>query len=265
MKFVRIEPLPTLKNLIECYWFIANDEPDGEPQKVIPDGFTELVFHCKNQFEININGQWQSQAKYLIAGQISKYFYLRDTGPAAMIAVKFKPAAITQLFGIDMHKCTDQTIDIETLDISALNELKQQVLPFLDEETAKQVFDNFFVSLPKPRTGRPIDNAVNLIFEKKGMIKAEEIANEVGLGLRQLERLFKKYIGLSPKYYCRIIKFNYIYELMQKGSTDWAKIIYLSGYYDQSHFIRNFKAFTGEDPSGYAFKEQNMANFFLNK
>ncbi len=97
------------------------------------------------------------------------------------------------------------------------------------------------------------------------MATVAELCQAGSLGERQLQRLFKRYIGLSPKYYARIIRFNHIFQLIKEGGHNWAEIIFLSGYYDQSHFIRNFKAFTGEDPSGYFFQEQNMANFFLNK
>jgi AraC-like DNA-binding protein len=264
MKFIRIDPAPALAHLIECYWIIENDEPDGEAQKVIPDGFAELVFHYKNQFQININGYWQEQAKYLIAGQITKFFYLRDTGPAGMVAVKLKPAALTQLFGVSMEQITDQTIAIADFENPKLRELLDQVLPFVDQHQAKQVFDRFFTAL-LPAEETPITNAIQLIFETKGLVTVAKLAEAAKVSSRQLSRLFTKYIGVAPKYYCRIIRFNYIYELIQDKKREWAEIVYLSGYYDQSHFIRDFKAFTGEDPSAYAFDEKNMANFFLNK
>jgi transcriptional regulator GlxA family with amidase domain len=82
---------------------------------------------------------------------------------------------------------------------------------------------------------------------------------------RQLERLFKKYIGLSPKFYSRIIRFNHIFQLVKEKRISWLEITHLSGYFDQSHFIRDFKAFTGEEPSQYFFDAPDMANFFLKK
>jgi AraC-like DNA-binding protein len=265
MKFKRIESLSSLKHLIECYWLIENDNAEPEAQKVIPDGFTELIFHYRNPYQINIDGVWHQQTKYLFAGQISQFFYLKNTGPVGMIAVKLKPAAFTQLFNVDMHLYTNEAVDLATLKIEKLEELKQKVIPFTNEEEAKHIFDEFFAGLLTTIKENPVTKAIDLIFETNGLIKVEEIAAKTGVGARQLERLFKKYIGLTPKYYCRIIRFNYIYQLIQQGNTSWQEIVYLSGYYDQSHFIRNFKAFTGEDPSLYAFEEKNMANFFLNK
>jgi transcriptional regulator GlxA family with amidase domain len=87
----------------------------------------------------------------------------------------------------------------------------------------------------------------------------------VGLSERSLERYFKQWIGLTPKFYSRIIRFAHIFELVNKDQKNWAEISAQAGFYDQAHFIKNFRAFTGEEPSKYGFKEANMANFFLQK
>jgi transcriptional regulator GlxA family with amidase domain len=97
------------------------------------------------------------------------------------------------------------------------------------------------------------------------MITVAEITAIAGVGERHLERLFKQYIGLSPKFFTRIIRFSTIFQLIEQQDPSWAGLAYETGYFDQSHFIRNFKAFTGEDPSRYGFDEKNMANFFLKK
>ena len=63
----------------------------------------------------------------------------------------------------------------------------------------------------------------------------------------------------------RIIRFNYIFKLIQDNNQSWSGLAYEASYFDQSHFIRNFRDFTGENPSDYDFDEKNMANFFLQK
>ena len=110
-----------------------------------------------------------------------------------------------------------------------------------------------------------IRNAIVLILESNAAVSVAGIAKQVNVSERQLERLFKRYIGLSPKFYCRIIRFSYIFEQVQNKEVEWSELAQLTGFYDQSHFIKNFQEFTGEDPSGYFFDEINMANFFLNK
>ena len=98
------------------------------------------------------------------------------------------------------------------------------------------------------------------------MAPVADICKQTGCSERQLERMFRKYIGLSPKLYSRIIRFAHIFQVVQ-GSKEMngSQLGIASGYYDQSHFIKNFKAFAGEEPSGYFFDQSNLANFFLRK
>jgi transcriptional regulator GlxA family with amidase domain len=96
-------------------------------------------------------------------------------------------------------------------------------------------------------------------------LEIEELAKQVHISKRQIQRDFKNYVGLSPKKYARILRFNYIFKLMQEKDMKWVDIAIQSGYFDQAHFIKNFKEFTGEEPSNYGFDDKNMSNFFLNK
>ena len=98
-----------------------------------------------------------------------------------------------------------------------------------------------------------------------GHVSVTELCDHVATGERNLERIFRTYIGLSPKFFGRIIRFNKIFELVQIEDPSWSDLVFETGYYDQSHFIRNFKAFTGEDPTRYLFSSPSLANFFLAK
>lgn len=265
MKFVRINPDPAVQHLIECYWIIESMETQAREEKIIPDGFTELIFHYGDAYVSNLNNDKQTQVHNLLAGQISNYFYINNTGISGMVAVKLKPAGLAQLFGIEMSNYTDKVVDIAQLNDERLFELCGLIVPFAAEDTVKKIFDDYFMRMVRSAKTSTVTAAIDLIFETNGMAPVKDLANIAGVGERQLERLFKKYVGLSPKYYARIIRFNYIFKLIQAHDTPWADIVYQAGYYDQSHFIRNFKAFTGEDPSSYFFEEDNMANFFLKK
>ena len=265
MKFIRIDPHSSVSQLIECYWMMQGDDPSPRIEKIIPDGFTELIFNYGSVYEAKTDKDWEVQTPNLLAGQISSFFHLKNTGPTGSFAIKLKPAALTQLFGLSMDQYLDKIVELETIPNPKLTALKAKVLPFENEQRLKVVLDDYFIGLSQNATKNPLQNTLDLIFNSNGMAPVSEMAAVAGVGERQLERLFKKYIGLSPKYYARIIRFNYIFQLIKSKNSTWAEIVYQSGYYDQSHFIRNFKAFTGEDPSSYFFEEKNMANFFLNK
>jgi len=163
-----------------------------------------------------------------------------------------------------MSQYTDRIADVDTANAKLL-ELRDKIIPIENEHRSKEILDNYFLEISRDITESPVVFAIDLIFSSNGMVSVKELTEKAGVGERQLERLFKRYVGLSPKFFARIIRFNYIFQLIQSKNTPWAEIVYQSGYYDQSHFIRNFKAFTGEDPTSYFFDEDNMANFFLKK
>lgn len=267
MLFKRISPAPGLEQIIECYWIIENDDPAPQLQKIIPDGFCEIIFHYGDPYRIQLKADWETQSHSLLAGQIRQYFFLENTGISGVTGIKLQPAALTHLFNLDMHLFTDRVVPLpETLG-KRLEALEQSLLATRDHDVVVSLLDEYFTKLLSTTAYVPnaADNAVQLIFSHKGMIPVKDIIAQLGTSERQLERVFKKYIGLSPKFYARIIRFSTIFQLIRENAPEWVGLAYESGFYDQSHFIRNFKAFTGEDPSQYGFSEQNMANFFLKK
>lgn len=269
MVFSRIEPESPLSRFIDCYWVIESSDPTPRREKIIPDGFSEIILHHSkaDPYRINLSGRWEMQTKSLLGGQISKYFYLENSGQSGMVGIKCKPTALTHLFNLTMTDYTDRVVDLYETGNNSLIEFAEYVQTIEHTETKLEALNRFFGGLINDTdpTESPVDVAVNMIFAKHGTVSVKELVTAAMISERQLERLFQKYIGLSPKFFTRIIRFNYIFQLMQQGDPTWADLSYQSGFYDQSHFIRNFKTFTGEDPSSYLYDEKNMANFFLRK
>ena len=267
MFFRRVEPKPDLTQFIECYWIIGDEDTIPKKEKIIPDGFAEMIFHFGDPYRVKLNKEWELQSKSLLAGQIRHYFYLENTGASSIIGVKLRPTAITHLYQIPMHELTGKVADIPILLNDQLKDIERDIRSVADYDQQIDLLNEYFRKHPAYDNYKPTaaDHAVNKIIESKGMINLNEIHDSVNLGERQLENLFKKYVGLSPKFFTRIIRFNYIFQLVQKKNQNWSGLAYEAAYYDQSHFIRNFKSFTGENPSAYAFDEKNLANFFLNK
>jgi AraC-like DNA-binding protein len=264
MIYKRIHPSPQATHWIECYWIVENSDPTPVPQKIIPDGFPEIIFHFADPYRINLQDSWMVQGQSLLAGQITKYFFLENSGRASIFGIKLKPTALTHLFGIQMDLYNDDVANLNTVSCSELMDLEEEVRKQVDHESRVAICDNFFGKF-SPSSKIKVDEAVAMIMEAHGAVTVKEISELLGITERQLERLFKKYVGLSPKLYSRIIRLAEIFQLYEKGDQSWASLAYSGGFADQSHFIRNFKAFTGEDPSQYGFDEKNMANFFLKK
>jgi AraC-like DNA-binding protein len=267
MFFKRFAPAEELKDIIDCYWIIEDDNATPQQQKIIPDGFNEIIYHYGSPYRINLGCGWEVQSPNLLAGQIRKHFFLENTGPSGIIGVKIQPTALTHLFDLSMQPFTDRVADISS--IAGLERLL--LLEYLrdvhDHDERVTILNDRFRKILSATTYKKTaaDQAVDLILANHGMIPVSTITKSIGIGERQLENLFRKYIGLTPKFFMRIIRFNYIFKLVQDNHQSWSSLAYEASYFDQSHFIRNFRDFTGENPSDYSFDEKNIANFFLQK
>ena len=108
------------------------------------------------------------------------------------------------------------------------------------------------------------DYAANLIVDQRGMVNINQLIDEMYVCRRQFERKFLQKVGVSPKYYARIRRIGYLCnELAQKRwqINDWQDLVYQCGYYDQSHFIKEFTEFTGKSPSLYVKNNVELANY----
>lgn len=263
MQFNRIEPPAQLKHLVECYWIAKSNDPTPLLQKIIPDGFPEIIFHFADPYRIELKTEWETQAPSLVAGQITKFFFLENSGQSDILGIKLKPAALTQLFSTDMSLLKDEVISLQDFGNKELHRINLLIRESNDSNDRIKIINDYLIKLPLQIN--PVEKAIECIFSSNGMLTVTSICEQCEITERQLERYFKKYIGLSPKFYARLIRFSYIFQIAQEKKLSWTEVGLESGFYDQPHFIKNFKAFTGEDPSRYFFDEPNLANFFLKK
>jgi transcriptional regulator GlxA family with amidase domain len=95
-----------------------------------------------------------------------------------------------------------------------------------------------------------MQRTVSMIMESIGNITVKELSTKLNISDRQIERKFKEQIGISPKMFSRLIRINYVFKLLRTNpELNWQDVIFLCGYYDQAHFIRDFKEISGESPN----------------
>ena len=109
------------------------------------------------------------------------------------------------------------------------------------------------------------DEIVKAIDSSHGDVSMSSLQTQFGISDRTMERMFKEQVGVSAKRYARIVRFRYIFQLVQKPEWSKAEATYLAGYFDQAHFNKEFKEFSGEDPGTYFARHHELANFFLNR
>jgi AraC-like DNA-binding protein len=209
------------------------------------------------------------QPNMLFAGQISNHFYLENTGKSGILGIKLQPAAFYNLFRIAMSVFTNKVVDLRSvIPAETTDRANDLVKPGIHPDERIRMAESWLLgmqTIQNPSNTSKVQQALDLIFEQNGLVDIGTIAQKINCTTRHLEREFKKAVGLAPKLFSRIIRFNYIFQLMKEDNASWISIALDSGHFDQAHFIKNFKEFTGEEPSRYGFDDVNLANFFLKK
>jgi AraC-like DNA-binding protein len=192
-------------------------------------------------------------------GQITKPSKLSYTGNISAFGICFQPHALKCVFGIDANELTDTGIDFNLV---KNNKRLDFIGRLADEETAEgriNILSNYLFYQHQSnnrQTDETVKYAIALIVKSKGTLALKELQQKLQLSERSLERKFSQSIGISPKLFSRICRFQE--SLSQIRTSDYDKlsdIAYENSYADQAHFIRAFKEFTGFSP--LEFKRQS--------
>ena len=196
---------------------------------------------------------------------MSRYFLLQNTGESSMFGITFSPAALTHLFGLRMKEYRDRVANLSGVP-GPLRDLFTAVNECNTPDDRISVSQNFLSRyITTESITHPIEDILKSMRADHGSRSIADVCKDYSISERQLERLFDRYVGLPPKYYARVLRFSHIFKLIQEGSVTWSDVVFLSGYYDQSHFIRDFRMFTGQDPSSFNYGKDSLTHFFTGK
>jgi AraC-type DNA-binding domain-containing proteins len=241
VSYTEIMPAETLQPYIYCYWLLQTNQILDAPfvYRVVADGCIDIYFELSNPLDSWVMGFCKKYTEFPLA-QSFKY-----------VGVRFLPAMFPQLFGINASELSNK--------YTALADVLPKVAVFIADRfygaatinEVKAVFDSYFISILD--TSAAPDNrfydALGLILHHHGMVNVET-SLDMGISPRQLRRLFDHYVGTSAKTFSQVVRFQNILQAKPSvQSLRQNKLFFDAGYYDQSHFIKEFKTFYGVTPS----------------
>jgi AraC-like DNA-binding protein len=189
-------------------------------------------------------------------------------GISGAVGVFFKPGALQTVLRYSMPELSDKPIELEALTGNQFKNVCDQ-LPELELSKKVQFLEEFLIRYIKADTINTMccsDRAVNIIVRQKGNVTIEHLADQVNVSRQFLSRQFSERIGISPKHFARIVRFNALHRfLASQPKTRLVDVTYNFGYFDQSHFIKDFIEFMGMSPSEYLVLSTEMADFNAGK
>ena len=269
MQYNEFPPCDLLKYHVKCIWVLeapADSQPDFE--KIFPDGSAELIFHFGDPFESRAGNKITIQDKLFVYGQISRYIELRPSGVAGVLGVRFKPSGLAAFSDASQSDLTDKVWPVAEVFRNPGSDMPEKLSGTSSIREKIAIMEDFLVSNlasdPKDFDAEILRNLNYLAARFSSSANnslVSEIAASENISRRELERRFKYYVGLSPKQLIKIARFQKVLNKSFKAES-LTELAYLCGYYDQSHFIRDFKEFAGITPAAFLKQPTTLTEIF---
>ncbi len=223
-------------------YFILTNAPDQSPtaELIIPDCTPGIMYIEEGQIERKSKDQvvvLQAGNSYLFGQKTSAVEYHFSETPVKAYGLKLLPNTLFNLVGIEASELTNQMIPIEDTPLS------NQFL--IDHLTKHTVFPRVHDDQSTPF----LKHMISKIHASKGLISIDHLAQQSGISYKKMQRLFKKHVGITPKLYARIVRFNYSIRVGTRENKSLTHLAFESGFFDQNHFIKETRKMTGRVPS----------------
>jgi AraC-like DNA-binding protein len=271
MKYQELDPHPALAPWVKCYWVLEDDTHDAKSlmaspvEPIHPDGHAELIFHRGDCFELARAGGYERQSRALVFGQLERSIELRAPPRVATLGVRFQPAGMAPLFGVDAAELTGGWHPLVDVGGAWAGELESRVLESEDNGEALAAIDaTLRARFESARPDAVVDGVVERLKLSKGQARVGDLAKVSGLSNRQLERRFLHGVGLPPKRIAGIFRLHDAFTVLAAGTSPLLiDVAHHCGYFDQSHFIRDFRRVTGLPPSRFLREQGSMTRLFV--
>lgn len=256
MRYREIKPCPELRRFIECFWTLKS-EPHNlhdlniTQEPILPDGCVELILNSGTPFDqIADTGERIKQPSHFVVGQMTRPVLIAPSGEVALIGIRFHPGGTMPFLKQPLHELTNQVTELAGLDHALDGELLEAVVGSASLGERIPAIESCLIRRARNFAGdQRLLKLTAAAVSVNGRITIDRLADAAGVSARQLERRFLGEVGIGPKLFCRILRFQQVFRAVAQNSTGWAALAIDCGYYDQAHLIRDFQEFAHQTPA----------------
>ncbi|MBC7805965.1 MAG: AraC family transcriptional regulator [Akkermansiaceae bacterium] len=241
VRYRELSPDPRLQPFVYCYWQLSTNQPLAETflYRVVADGCMDVFI------------DWNDPSKNYVMGFSTKHTEFALTGTFNYVGIRFLPTALPLIYRIDASQLTDRVEPLGQVLPRVADDLANLMPEQRSTDSMRTAFDAYLLQAlahSNLKIETSLLSAIDTILTSQATL-AHGRDLDSGISARQLRRLFALFVGDSPKVFSRVIRFQrllYLQSLTQTRADE--KLYYSLGYYDQAHFIKEFKTFYGQTP-----------------
>ncbi|HEU4770349.1 MAG TPA: DUF6597 domain-containing transcriptional factor [Pyrinomonadaceae bacterium] len=259
MLYLSYRPGPPLNEFIDYLWLIEGGQ-SPRLEKILPCGASELVVNLKNN-EINIHDPQQPERYRQLSGAVfsgaySQSFICDALQHESIMGVHFKPGGAFPFLDTHASELADAHANVADLWGRSGVELRERLCTAVTPQQRFRIMADVLNSRLARNTAR--DREMRFALEMFAMrnTSIREVSRELRVSHRRFIQMFSSHVGLAPKLFCRILRFQRARVLAEKlEAPNWAAVAVACGYFDQSHLIKDFKEFSGSTPGIYSVQQ----------
>jgi len=254
VRYLVSTPDQPLGNFIERFWFFS-DAPPHLKERIVPSGTIELVINLHEDelriYDAERQGHCNRFSGAVFSGAYAKPFAIDTLEHACVVGVHFRPGGAFPVLGVPASELSDAHVDLETLWGRSALELRERLCAAATPTERFRLLEKAFTTrlIGALEGHRAVRAALNAFGRD---VSIREVAEHVGLSQRRFIQAFSNQVGMRPKLFCRVQRFQRALEFVRKiAAPDWADVAAACGYFDQSHLIHDFQTFSGLSPTEY--------------
>ena len=257
------KPKPPLSKFVDIFWLYEGYEPQPKTERILPTGTLELVINLR-QNELRIYDAERPENCSRLSGAVVSGASGRGFAPAEeafIIGVHFKPGGAFPFLGLPAGDLADTHVDLETLWGPSAGRLRERLCEARTSAERFQLLQEALLSrlCHGVEQHYSVSAALEMFGKNQAGPRVRDAAKYLGLSQRRFIQVFKGEVGMTPKLFSRIQRFQQTRTFIQHNpSFNWADLAVDLGYFDQSHFIREFLEFSGLSPTDYISRQKRF-------
>ncbi len=261
-------PRSPLDEFVELFVYFKGVQHSHSVDRFLPNGDVEILidFHDRPQFIYDNESLKEIQAcnRVWASGLRTEPITIPSGTDAEMMVIAFKKGRAAPFFPFPMQEIADSVVDADLVWGSGLGVLRERLLGAGDTDERFRIVEDFL--LREFRSKLDVDPCVAFAVEQMtntpDSINIAKMNDQIGYSQKHFIQLFRRAVGVTPKSYLKIMRFQKAVATIDASNEhDWRTIALDCGFYDQSHFISDFKHFSGFTPEQYSTIKTNYQNY----